>query len=80
MALDISWAIAARDHIEYIELQTELDEVVYPEAYPYIENFDSYIEAYLDHKAPVLILNGSPGTGKTRLIRYILKIIGIRKF
>jgi len=79
MALDISWAITSRNGMDYVDLQTELDETVYPEAYPYINNFNAYIDAYLDHKSPVMILIGPPGTGKTRLIKHILKTIGIRK-
>lgn len=50
-----------------------VDDVVYPEAYPNIHNLDKFVSDYLDSKEPVLILRGIAGSGKTRLIRMILK-------
>jgi hypothetical protein len=51
---------------------------VYPEAYPFIANLDEYVEAYLKSNESVLFLYGSAGTGKSRLIRYIMKRIMLR--
>jgi len=44
-----------------------------PLATPFIENVESYIENFLDSKAPVLILQGEAGTGKTTFVKQILK-------
>jgi len=48
------------------------DDIVLPEAYPFIENFTNYIDNYLNSEETILVLQGEPGTGKTRLIRQIL--------
>jgi DNA replication protein DnaC len=52
-----------------------MKDVVYPESYPFIENLDTYIEAFLKSDEPLLFLYGQAGTGKSRLIRYIMKKI-----
>jgi hypothetical protein len=49
------------------------------EAYPALTNVNEFIEQYLDAAETVLVLQGSPGTGKTRLIRAILAAISRRK-
>lgn len=43
-----------------------------PLTIPYIENADEYIEKFLNSKAPILILQGIPGTGKTTFSKQIL--------
>lgn len=76
MALDVGWAVMARGGIDYIDMQTELDDVVHAEAYPYIPDLDKFISEYLASSAPVLIMLGPAGTGKTRLIKHIMKRLG----
>lgn len=44
-----------------------------PLATPFIKDVDDYIENFLNSKAPVLILQGEAGTGKTTFVKYILK-------
>jgi len=46
-----------------------------PIATPFIEDIDTYIESFLSSKAPVLILQGEPGTGKTTFVKYLLQIM-----
>ncbi|MEA3512695.1 MAG: ATP-binding protein [Campylobacterota bacterium] len=71
--------------IEYTVLQYEnaetLNETFYhdtldiefnPLAVPFIDDVDSYIENFLNSKAPILILQGEPGTGKTTFSKHIL--------
>lgn len=50
------------------EVETKLNSV----NYPFINNIDKLIEDYLSSKASILFLMGSPGTGKTKFIRYLL--------
>jgi len=44
-----------------------------PLAVPFIDDVDKYIENFINSKAPVLILQGEPGTGKTTFAKKILK-------
>lgn len=41
------------------------------EAYPFIENVNEWVDAFLESNANVVILNGDPGTGKSTLINHI---------
>ena len=47
-------------------------DIFYPEAYS-IDNLQKQIDEYLTSDSQILILMGPPGTGKTRLIRQILR-------
>jgi len=56
------------------------DEPIYDEAYPSLGMpVADFIERYLKAKETVLLLLGSPGTGKTRLVREILAGMSKRK-
>lgn len=50
-----------------------LNESLLPESYPYISDIGDYIKDYLDSDESALILIGPPGTGKTRLLRYVVQ-------
>lgn len=54
------------------------DDVLLDEAYPEIGDVAGFIDRYLRAKETVLVLQGRPGTGKTRLIRAILGEISRR--
>ena len=63
---------------------TSFDELMvdrlYDEAYPSIgEPVASFVDRYLDASETVLVLQGGPGTGKTRLVRAILSALSARK-
>ncbi len=82
----LSKFIVKKSVVSYSVLQNnnseELNELFYQEsieidfnpiATPFIEDVDAYIENFLNSKAPVLILQGEPGTGKTTFVKYLLK-------
>lgn len=54
------------------------DELV-DEAYPNLLGVYPFVQEYLNSPETVLVLQGSPGTGKTRLIRAILSAISQRR-
>jgi hypothetical protein len=63
---------------------TSFDELMvdrlYDEAYPSLgEPLTSFVNRYLDASETVLVLQGGPGTGKTRLVRAILSALSARK-
>jgi hypothetical protein len=58
--------------IDYRIFTENLNDIIHPEAYSYID-LDAMLNSYMDAIDPVLILAGPPGTGKTKLIRHIIK-------
>ena len=70
----LDWHFAtARDGISNTSFEEIACEVLHDEAYPDLgEPVMDFIARYLDGKETVLILQGSPGSGKTRLLRTIL--------
>ena len=49
-----------------------INETIHPEAYPAIKNLEKLIGDFIKSPAAILLLCGTPGMGKTRLIRHIL--------
>jgi tRNA A37 threonylcarbamoyladenosine biosynthesis protein TsaE len=75
IVVNIEWGIPGRQGIQYADIQSTFDEEVFPEAYPYIEDLHGFIRGFLEGKENVLVMLGSPGTGKTRLIKHIIQHI-----
>lgn len=67
--------IDSRGVIDTFDISEDINDVIYQEAYPFINNGNlyEYIDKFINGNENVLILLGEVGTGKTKLIRYILK-------
>jgi hypothetical protein len=70
---EVKWWYADNDGNEYNYLTEIFDDIIHQEAYPYIPNLENFITEYLDSEEAILLFIGPPGTGKTRLIRYIIQ-------
>lgn len=60
-----------------IHIEETINETVYEEAYPFIRdgNINEYIEDFLESDESVLIFLGDVGTGKTKLVRHLLRTV-----
>jgi hypothetical protein len=72
------YSYGAENKLRYETIQENFDDVIHREAYPYID-VEELVDAYVTTPEPVLILIGKPGTGKTRLCRYIVRKIAERE-
>lgn len=77
--INVDWAVYQKGQLNFHTVQTVLDEVIHPEAYPYIDNMQAYIENFFKSSANVLLLMGPPGTGKTRFIKRLLQHLSEQK-
>lgn len=72
----ISYSIFQNDgstSLSELYYQDSVDVNFNPVATPFIEDVDNYIDNFLNSKAPVLILQGEAGTGKTTFVKYLLQ-------
>jgi len=70
--MELTWFYYSHPKVRNVYITEEINDLFIKEAYPYLDA-DTMIDAYLESDEPVLILIGPPGTGKTRLIRYLLR-------
>lgn len=69
----IDWNfLGGRGELQSTSIEELADDELLDEAYPEIGDVAGFIDRYLRAKETVLVLQGRPGTGKTRLIRAIL--------
>lgn len=70
----VLWQFKTKDYIDSVSIYEINNTEVHSEAYPYIEDgLDAYIQKFMDSDETVLIMIGPAGTGKTKLIKYIMK-------
>lgn len=72
--INLSWYYNTPSGYYHTTIQDPLTDSFHQEAYPYLD-IKELAKEYAESEEPVLILLGQPGTGKTRLIRYILNEI-----
>jgi molybdopterin-guanine dinucleotide biosynthesis protein len=63
---------AGKGDIRTAVVEERADDVLLDEAYPTLGGIQDYVHRYINADETVLVVIGPPGTGKTRLIRYIL--------
>ncbi len=74
--INVRWYyMQERRRVDYTTIPETIDDSVLPESYPYIEDLDAYVKAYLKSTEPVLVLVGTTGTGKTKILRHIVREI-----
>ena len=75
----IDWHfLTGRGELQSASIEELADDVLLDAAYPEIGDVKTFVDRYLRAKETVLVLQGRPGTGKTRLIRAILGEISRR--
>ena len=77
----INWNfLTSKRELASAEIEELANDVLYDEAYPCLQDgVKAFIEGYLAADESVLVLQGLPGAGKTRLIRAILGEISRQK-
>jgi len=80
VAFSLNWRfLDGKGEVRRASTEERASERLLDEAYPVLGGVEDFIEEYLDAPESVLVLQGAPGTGKTRLIREILGSISRRR-
>jgi energy-coupling factor transporter ATP-binding protein EcfA2 len=79
--VSICWAfLTAKGDLKKVYIEELVDDTLYDEAYPELEGgVAKFITDFLASSESILVLQGQPGTGKTRLIRSILGAMAKQK-
>lgn len=64
-----------RDAYDYDNIYEVLGDTILNEAYPFIPDLSKVAKEYAESRESVLVLIGEPGTGKSRLIRYLIRML-----
>jgi hypothetical protein len=79
ISFSLNWRfLDGKGHIARASTEERASANLLDEAYPLLGSVEAFIDQYLEAPETVLVLQGSPGTGKTRLIRAILGAISVR--
>ncbi|MFW6172588.1 MAG: AAA family ATPase [Elusimicrobiota bacterium] len=70
--INLCWYFIDRGSVRYENFSMKIAETMYDEAYPYLD-IKKLAEDFKESSEQVLVLIGPAGTGKTRLIRYIVR-------
>jgi len=71
--MDVDWFYLRHDEdIRHNTIKEIIYETTHKESYPYLD-LDSFLAGYFKSSSSVLIMSGIPGTGKTKLIRHIIR-------
>lgn len=76
----ISWSFLNQiGDLQSADIEELADDILHDEAYPELdEGVTKFISDYLESPETILVIQGNPGTGKTRLIRSILGAMTLR--
>jgi len=80
VAFSLNWRfLDGQGRVTCASTEERASEDLLDEPYPALSGVNPFMEEYLESPETVLVLQGSPGTGKTRLIRAILGAISQRR-
>lgn len=69
----VTWAYLVKGEVECTRMAIKPAPTLFPELYPYITDVAGLVQRFHDSRAPILVLSGEPGTGKTTLVRYMIE-------
>jgi hypothetical protein len=72
----VTWYYSEDNHFEHQSIFEDLSDTFYYQAYPNHPNLKERVQDYIKSKTPVILVKGQPGTGKTRLVREIIRQYG----
>jgi hypothetical protein len=70
--VSISYYYFEEGKIDVVYTSEIIDDTFLQSSYPFIPNMQEYVQRFIKSSASILLLIGTPGSGKTRFIRYIL--------
>jgi hypothetical protein len=69
----VNWFFHTSDmKLEHVSYSLKEEIICVPEAYPWIDDVDEFIDNFMKANDNVLVLYGPPGTGKTSFLKYII--------